>query len=213
MKIKDVDFLFPFIDKMARTIEKHLENNFSKTEIERIFNSAQKSFKNNISTIPDVGSDNPWLKSIMGVAYLSGLWVELEKFGLNIEEISKITRESLYDFTKSSVPADKSFETSRMLCSYEYADSLVKRSKKRIYKDDWIVELVTPKENEKFKIGYDVYQCPIIKYLKEHNLERFAKWFCLDDYPIHEAMGIKLDRTKTLAEGKDFCDFRLTPEK
>lgn len=41
-------------------------------------------------------------------------------------------------------------------------------------------------------------------------LRRFAAWFCRDDDPLHAAMGVRLERARTLADGDDHCDFRLS---
>ncbi len=37
-----------------------------------------------------------------------------------------------------------------------------------------------------------------------------AKYMCRLDYVIADIIGMKLKRTKTLAEGGDFCDFRYS---
>ena len=60
----------------------------------------------------------------------------------------------------------------------------------------------------------DVLQCGLVKYLKEQSAPEICKAFCNADYVAAEYMtGLKFVRTKTLADGGDFCDFRYCKEQ
>ena len=39
---------------------------------------------------------------------------------------------------------------------------------------------------------------------------RFAPYLCWIDYPQFAAMGLRLDRTETIAQGGQRCDFRVS---
>lgn len=209
MNEKDINHIKPIIGVMSNFLSDQLKKTFTPDEIKLMIDTTHKTFEANIEQIPEVGSENPWLTSITGVVWLCGLWLQLEKRGLQIPEISEITQAALKNFTKSNIPQEKLQQIRDIQCSEEFVDNIAQRSQKCTYKDDWIVEKVLPQKGDNFKIGYNVYQCPIVTYLKQQKLERFAPYFCLNDYPMFEATGILLERSCTLAEGAKYCDFRF----
>lgn len=209
MKPEDINPIRPILCVMSKFLENQLRNDFTENEINEIIHKTNIYFENDIPLIPDVGADNPWLKSIAGVVFLTGLWIELQKYGWSIDKCSIMTQTALEEFTKANIPQENLIQIRDMQCSKAFVDSIALRSQKRIYKDDWFVETVLPDKEENFKIGYNVYQCPIIQYLKFKNLTSFAPYFCKNDYPMFKAMGISLERSQTLADGAKYCDFRL----
>jgi hypothetical protein len=63
-------------------------------------------------------------------------------------------------------------------------------------------------------IGFDVVQCPVSELFRSHNAADLCvgSW-CNLDYPLGEALGLKLTREKTLVEGSDRCTFRWVPQR
>jgi len=61
-------------------------------------------------------------------------------------------------------------------------------------------------------IGFDKVRCPVSDLFRAHNSADLCvgSW-CNLDYPLGEAVGLKLTRDKTLVEGGDRCAFRWTP--
>ena len=59
--------------------------------------------------------------------------------------------------------------------------------------------------------AFDVVQCPVASYFREHGAADLcvAAW-CNLDYALGEMTHQKLVRTKTLVQGADRCDFRVT---
>jgi len=81
-------------------------------------------------------------------------------------------------------------------------------SKKRTQKNNWVVE-VLPGCDE-YDLGYDYYECGVCKICRDEGCPELAKYMCRLDFVIADIMGMKLVRTKTLAEGADLCDFRYS---
>ena len=61
-----------------------------------------------------------------------------------------------------------------------------------------------------FDFGMDIHECAKVKFLRREGALEFMPYVCLVDIMINEAMGVGLTRTKTIADGYDFCDFRLS---
>lgn len=83
-----------------------------------------------------------------------------------------------------------------------------KSTHKRIYENDWVVDLIPG--NSDFDLGYDYLECGICKLCRDEGCPELAKYLCRLDYLFAEIMGLRLDRTTTLAEGGPKCDFRFS---
>lgn len=58
-------------------------------------------------------------------------------------------------------------------------------------------------------LAFDVYKCGLYDWLKEQKAEEICSVFCKMDYITAKYMeGLKLVRTKTIADGDEVCDFR-----
>lgn len=78
----------------------------------------------------------------------------------------------------------------------------------RKYENDWVVDVLTNGEN--FELGYDYHECGICKLCAEEGCFELAKYLCKLDFLLADIMGMKLERTQTLAEGGSVCDFRYS---
>ncbi len=61
-----------------------------------------------------------------------------------------------------------------------------------------------------FEWGLDYTECAIVKYLSREGAPEIAPYGCWVDYPAYAAMGVKLIRTETIAQGGQRCDFRFS---
>jgi L-2-amino-thiazoline-4-carboxylic acid hydrolase-like protein len=61
-------------------------------------------------------------------------------------------------------------------------------------------------------LGFDMIRCPVAQVFRAQGAADlcWASW-CDLDYALGEMQGIRLQRTTTLVEGADRCDFRLIP--
>lgn len=210
MRREDAAPFLPMLRGMAEAVAAQLAGEFEEAGIRGMLARADESFEADVPALPEVGADNPWLKSLVGVAWLAGLWLQLEERGWSLPRISLTTQKALAAFVRSAFPAEKRSAMGAAMCSPELARKTAARSQARRFRDDWLVEAVLPREGDSFDVGYDVFRCPVVRYLEGRGLRRFAAWFCRDDYPLHAAMGVRLERTRTLADGSDRCDFRLS---
>lgn len=61
-----------------------------------------------------------------------------------------------------------------------------------------------------FEYGMNMKKCAKLMFLKSMGAEEFAPYVCLIDKNFAECCDYGLKRTMVLAEGADYCDFRLS---
>ncbi len=62
---------------------------------------------------------------------------------------------------------------------------------------------------DKGHTGYDMVHCALAAYLLDEDAgDLCAAAFCAQDFAAAETWGLRLDRSKTLAQGHPVCDFR-----
>jgi hypothetical protein len=85
-------------------------------------------------------------------------------------------------------------------------------SQERHYPEDWVFEVVEG-DGQDFGIGLDCTECGAVKYLDREGAPEYAPYLCWIDYPQFAAMHLRLDRTETIAQGGQRCDFRMSRGK
>jgi len=83
-----------------------------------------------------------------------------------------------------------------------------KASHERKYENDWVVDVLEKTDN--YELGYNYYECGVCKLCKDEGCFELAKYLCRLDFVMADIMNMKLERTGTIAEGADFCDFRYS---
>jgi hypothetical protein len=82
----------------------------------------------------------------------------------------------------------------------------------RRYTDDWVSEVVEG-DGQDFDFGIDHTECGVVKYLQREGAPELAPYLCWVDYPMSAAMHVRLDRSETIAQGGQRCDFRFSRGK
>ena len=98
--------------------------------------------------------------------------------------------------------ASSYFDSKRMESRRKWALN----SHNKEYENDWVLNFV--ERNGKYEFGIDYLECGVCKMCKAEGCFELAKYLCKLDYLLADIMGLGLDRTKTLANGADRCDFR-----
>jgi hypothetical protein len=60
------------------------------------------------------------------------------------------------------------------------------------------------------RFGVDYTECGVVKYLAREGAPELAPYLRWIDYPMTAAVGMRLDRTETIAQGGPRCDFRMS---
>ena len=88
-------------------------------------------------------------------------------------------------------------------------EAAARKSQAREYPGDWVYERFDG-DGETFDFGVDNTECGNVKYLHTQNADELCPYICDLEYVVTKAMGIGVERTKTLAWGCDRCDFRFS---
>lgn len=152
----------------------------------------------------DIGKRNQLLSS-----YTMGVWfIAMNRMdGLSPEENCEILTEGLRQskaFRLAMGDADHYLQPKRIEKQKQWADSTYLRK----YENDWVVDLLPG--NTQFDLGYDYHECGICKLCRDEGCPELAKYLCTLDFMMADVMGLRLERTTTLAEGYDKCDFRFS---
>lgn len=79
-------------------------------------------------------------------------------------------------------------------------------SKERRYENDWVVDVLPG--GKTFELGYDYLECGACKLCRDEGCFELAQYLCRLDFVLADMMGMELERTTTIAEGGERCDFR-----
>ncbi len=160
-----------------------------------------------LANAQDIGKRNPLLS-----AYVMAAWFIAmnRKSGLSPEENYQLLMDGLRSsriFRMTMGDADHYLDPKRIEKQTKWAES----TQKRRYEEDWVVNLLPG--NGEYDLGYDYLECGICKLCRREGCPELAKYLCRLDFMFAETMGLHLERTSTLAEGGNKCDFRFSRKK
>lgn len=155
----------------------------------------------------DIGKHNTLLSS-----YALGAWFIAmnRKDGLSPEKNYALLSEKLHSsqlFRMMLGDAEHYLAPKRIEKQKKWAKS----THERRYENDWVVELLPG--NGDYDLGYDYLECGVCKLCRDEGCPELAQYLCRLDYMFAEIMGLRLERTSTLAEGGEKCDFRFSRMK
>lgn len=172
---------------------------FSKKTAKRI----SKEHKEIIKRAKDIGNSKLLSSYIMG-SYFIAMNRSTEK---SAEENYEIFRDGLSAskmFRKVIGDADSYLDPKKMPGRLQWSAD----SHKHIYENDWVVDILPA--NGEYDLGYDYHECGICKLCQDESCPELAAYLCRMDYVLADIMNMKLVRTKTIAEGDPYCDFRYS---
>lgn len=152
----------------------------------------------------DIGRQNPLLSSYSLAAWFIAMnRVNPVSPERNCEILSQGMRRSRM-FRAVMGDAEHYLDPKRTEKRKEWAKS----THRRVYENDWVLDLLPG--NGQYDLGYDYLECGVCKLCRDEGCPEFAKYLCSLDFVIADIMGLRLERTTTLAEGGEKCDFRYS---
>jgi pimeloyl-ACP methyl ester carboxylesterase len=199
-----------------RHFRKHLAAAYGQEEGEAIARETMQRFEALLPDLPDIGGDgNSHTKFLtLGAAGLA-TYRSLQARGASVEEAARLIYLGTASFFDSFPTRWLMRWRGRRLLGRKRRDQLRQAaaiSQRRRYPDDWVFEVVEG-DGRDFDFGVDYTECGIVKYLRREGAPELAPHLCWIDYPQYAAMHLRLDRTETLAQGGQRCDFRLSHGK
>ena len=191
--------------------KKMLKERYGKQKTNIWMKRSREIFKTIYPQIPDIGGkENMMYKNLTLSTFFMPIAVILREERIPTREIG----EHMFNLAKKSF---KVFLPLARRISY-YEESRIQkmrmaaeRSLLRKYPADWVFEFI--EGGEDYLFGYDIKECAIHKFWRDQGLEEFVPYMCLTDWAKWEMLEIGVDRTMTVANGHEVCDFRYCRNK
>lgn len=191
---------------MNKTMTEFLSKRHPNCNIKLLKINSQKRYKQIITELPDIGSvtKNSLRICLSGAA----LWLA---FYESCEE--KITTEEFGEMVKTTMSSPliiKAFSSKK-----PFTKKVQTKKEKTVARDNrasdsefnWKTEFIKGRDENEYTIIYK--KCGICALAKKLNHLELVKYMCVLDTMSADMLGGVLHRTKTLAEGKDCCDFYI----
>ena len=192
-----------------------LRKRYGKHRTDLWLNKAREIFKSIYPLIPDIGGKNNFLAiNLELAAFFMPMVVILKEEGFLTREIGECL---FFEFTEracNAVPMPfrlikrASYLKEKGIDKWRQA---AKASQLRKYPADWVFEFI--EGGDDYLFGYDIKECAIHKFWRSQGLEEFVPYLCLTDWAKWKSIGIAVERTRTIANGDEICDFRYCREK
>ncbi len=209
--LKNAKKTFKYFNFMSKSMEEVLLKRYSDYEVESLLAKAREEFIKLAPTIPYIGGyENSGTKNILGAGVMLSYINVLEDYGLEEREIGKILFEMLDKLFKEKSDFSKviiKFFATRKIGKKFIAKQVEKSMQYEKYPDAWENRIL---DVEGYDISFNLNRCGICTYYKSQAKENYIKYICLGDFPIFNAIGMKLERPSTIASGGDTCAYRLT---
>lgn len=165
-----------------------------------------------IPEIPYIGGKNNSLTdTLVQMTSLLALYRVLRRHGRPVTEIGQLAIEM------SQAWVDRYPAFVRRLVGLFYMSRLNRRliarkaarSQAEQYPGDFVRQVVLAGEEDDFEWGVNYLECGVVKFFAAQQAEEFTPFMCEIDHLLFPAMGIRLERTGTIAQGCSHCDFRF----
>lgn len=184
----------------AGACKKELQHRFPDSNMHK---AVKTEYKNIVLGAKDIGNSR-LLSAYLMAAYFIAL---NRNTGLSPEDNYNLFEKGLYAsrlFHKALGNADHYLDVKKMPGRKEWE----RESHERKYENDWVVDVLG--KTDDYELGYDYHECGICKLCQNEGCSELAQYLCRLDFVLADIMGMKLERTKTIATGGDFCDFRYS---
>jgi hypothetical protein len=199
-----------------RHYRKHFIEAYGKQEGEAIASESLQRFEALLPDLPYIGGgENRYTRHLYLTAAWLAMYRSLQGRGATVEEAARLIYLGTASFFDSLPTRWLMRWRGRRMLSPKRMERLRRdaaRSQERRYPDDFVYEWVEG-DGHDFELGMDVSECGAVKYLEREGAGELASYGCWIDYLQFAAMGLRLDRTETLAQGGQRCDFRISRGK
>lgn len=201
-------YCLTFFKRAARNGRKAVFSKYGQEKGNRILDRVKIEFENLLPYTPFVGEiDILQRQMLLTVIFLAIYRVlkDEEKIGdiwVLCENFNRETLMSMPGFVRKILK--RSTFSKRMKNSFK---KLAEEHKKKNLADQWDY---VDGDGQTFDYGMNMKKCAKLLFLKKMGAEEFAPYVCLIDKNFAECCDYGLKRTMVLAEGADYCDFRLS---
>ncbi len=191
---------------MNKTIVDFFSKKHPNWNIKLLKTNAKKRYKEIILDLPDIGSVT---KNSLRICLSGGaLWLA---FYETCEE--KISDEEFGEMVKETMKAPlivKAFSSKKPFtkkAQIKKEKSVARDNNASDSEFNWKTEFIKGRDENEYTIIYK--KCGLCALARKLNHPELVKYMCVLDIMSVDMLGGVLHRTKTLAEGKDCCDFYI----
>jgi hypothetical protein len=201
-----------WILRLGRLLQKKiLKKHFSRKKARQLLKMVKQEEKEVVQKIPYIGGkENTFSKFLVFSSAVMPNAKVLEKEKISTREAGQI----LFEITERTYSLQPKFllrkeakETFKPETIQNWRETC-KKSKKKEFKMDWVCDFVEGTDDDSFVYGLTMKECGILKFWKQEGLEKYVPYLCLTDWASWKRTGIIVERTKTLANGAECCDYR-----
>ncbi|MDP4093082.1 MAG: L-2-amino-thiazoline-4-carboxylic acid hydrolase [Bacillota bacterium] len=201
--------LLKTLDNFQSMFNTELKKSNTEQEVQQITKETKEEFVRLLPQIPYIGGDDCILTENLEQSAVALAFYNVEKkHGKSVEEIGDIIDDSLINSLKKESSLYKRFVG---LLSNYLGRGIIKKdaidSQKREYPGGWVSTYIDG-DGKSFDYGYDYSECGIVKFYKQQNASALMPYMCKVDFIYSDAYGQGLNRTETLADGCQKCNFR-----
>jgi len=210
---KKEEILYRF-STLLHFIKVDLAQKISEEELNRLIKKFYRTYYNKISEIPYIGGDkNRFTRNIAYSSPAIILWKIFKSSGWKIDKFAHIYLKALKRFNKQEFSGIKGhFKriVHRILIRKCFLSYVFNKQKKLLedYPNNFIFKPLKVNKDD-FDFGYLITQCPIVEFGKSQGAEEILPYICSYDFFRSYYTRSGLIRSKTLAEGDDYCDFKF----
>lgn len=203
--------------KLLREFDKTLERirglfvaRYGEEATTPMLREAQEEYEALITQLPYIGGKQPFTQFLISTAWFLAMYRVLTRRRETVEDIGLLAYQASELYLKT-YPAFLRRVLGQMTFSRRYLRRLQKRaaeSWERCYPGDYVYNYIRG-DGKTFDYGVDYVECAGLKFLRAQGASELAPYICPADILYSDALGWGLQRTMTLAEGGERCDFRF----
>ena len=203
--------LMKFFNRVMKPGRKVIHSRFGAQQGEELIQEFRSEFEALIPEMPLMRKDDQLLERqlILCTVYLA-IYKTMKKKGKNAEEIWELCHDVVETMVKSLPRVIRWLARVRLFSKKEKSRERksAEISQKRQFPEDFVFQYVEG-DGKDYDYGLDMTECVMCKFYARQDAEDFLPFICQTDYVFSESFGYQLIRTKTIAQGDDFCDFRF----
>ena len=197
-------------DRTAGRVRGVFVSRFGEESTQALILEAHQAYAALIPQLPYIGGKQPFTQFLISTAWLLAMYRVLQRKGQTVEEAGKIGYDVMEAYLQAYPRYLRRF-LGHMTWSRRYLRRLRERaaeSQERRYPGDYVFTFVEG-DGLTFDYGVDYAECATVKFLQAQGAPELAPYLCAADILYSQALGWGLQRTTTLAEGGERCDFRF----
>ena len=191
--------------------KRYLRKHFGRQKAKEWTREAKEQFDILLPDLPYIGNKEYYFtRFLVMTAMLTPMTKTLHEEGIIEREVGKMIFDLAESFYKI-IPSFIRHRQGKKLFTPESKEiwkQRCKESQERQIPFDWACEYIEGEEGDNFDYGFNMTKCGNVEYWKEQGLSQYVPYLCLCDWPGWKANNVEASRTKTLAQGDEYCDFR-----